>query len=134
LQYIAYYIIRPNPAFKELIRNADNNLGNLEDLLSPQLWTHAQGGRSSLTLADRVSEVKRLSVACVRYLVLASMTPSPPLVDLPVQETTFDRWWTLEVFDGEDASTDLVAHDLRMLDRPELVELLSGFAELEIEY
>jgi hypothetical protein len=96
MRYTAYYIIRSRP---ELVaRLTGTQYADLETLVGPLLWTNEQGGRTAFTKQDHILAVKRLYVEYIRNVVPG---PEAAIVgDLLACEGPFDKWWTLEVFDG----------------------------------
>lgn len=115
MRYTAYYIIRSRPAL--VAKLAGTEYADLEALVGPVLWTHEQGGRSTFTKQDHIVAVKRLYVEYIRNVIPG---PRAAIVgDLLAYEGPFDKWWTLEVFDGYDNTVadaareveEIIGHD-----------------------
>jgi hypothetical protein len=121
MRYTAYYIIRSRP---ELVAKlADTQYADLETLVGPLLWTHEQGGRSTFTKQDHIIAVKRLYVEYIRNVV-----PGPEAVgvgELLACEEPFDKWWTLEVFDGYHNTVADAAREVEEIVGPDALAALS---------
>jgi hypothetical protein len=116
MKYTAHYIIRSKPALTTKLAGTD--YFDLESVAGPLILTYAQGG-SSFTGEEYVAAVKRLFVEHVRHVALALVTaPVLGTSELSAGEASFDRWWTLEVFDGNHESVEDLVHELRKVIGP----------------
>jgi hypothetical protein len=77
------------------------------------LWTMEQGGRTTFTPDDSKIAVKCLFVANLKYNLLNSREIVKLFHHLDASEAGFDRWWTLDAFDGYDAAIADIANALR---------------------
>lgn len=122
MEYTASYIIRGNQALEERLRALACK--DHDHLLEPQLWTNPQGGRTVWGPEDYLSAVKRLFVAHVRFVVLTQPDVERIFGDLPVHETSFDRWWFVEAFQGADECTADVIEELRQAGHADSLEIV----------
>jgi hypothetical protein len=110
MRFEALYIIRPAEALKERLRQAGPDIGDV--LGRPLLWTKKEGGRTAWTDDDYVAQVKLLFLLNLwsDYVVGAGEDQSlktflqEAMGEPPFGEEVFDRWWTVERFDGADES------------------------------
>ena len=104
----AYYIFTPT---EELRRKIDGcGIEGADLLLDGQLWTSAEGGHTVWREADYEARVKVLFLARLRTEYVELVEEKDPFHELveellgysPSVAETFDRWWTLVRYGGND--------------------------------
>jgi hypothetical protein len=113
VEIVACYIIRGKPELKKALEGTE--YADVELIAGPQLWTNSEGGRTVHTKEDYIPAVKRLFVAYVKHVILQPGDGEALFGHFDVEETTFDKWWNLEVFHGFDNSTADVARELEQV-------------------
>ncbi len=94
----AGYVIRGNLQLRQRFEHLGYD--DPRGLLGPTLWKEDIGGTSIYTGEEDKRNMKLFYVACVRYLELPFDEVVRLFGDLPVDEETFDQWWSIELFDG----------------------------------
>ncbi len=120
MRYTAIYVVRGNALLESKLR--DLGLERADFLLEPHVWTNEQGGRSIYAFDDYVSAIKRLFVAHVKLVVLEPSDAVAVFGDLAVSEHIFDRWWSIEAFQGVNTTGAEAIDDLRRLGHVAVLE------------
>jgi hypothetical protein len=130
MRFCTYYIIRPTERLRERLERCDPDVAVL--LGEPVLWSKWEGGRTVWTPQDYEAQVKLLFLAHLRSEYLVGDGNKSELRDLleellgkpPFDLRVFDRWWTLERFEGinesfEDVEKLLGVEGLKLLAKPQ---------------
>jgi hypothetical protein len=118
MKYESFYFIRPAQTLKDRLRGSDPDIAEL--MSEPHLWTKREGGLTIDTEEDYIAQVKVLFLINLwsEYVIGAGEDKSlklfleeimgPP----PFTKELFDRWWTVERFEGYDESFEEIAERL----------------------
>lgn len=126
MRYEAFYVIRPAAALQEYLQQADPDMAAFLD--RPLLWTKKEGGITVWTDEESLAQSKLLFLLNLwsEYVIGAGADESlktllEELLEAPpFDETLFDRWWTIDRFDGIDGSFEEAESHLN-LEQPHLL-------------
>jgi hypothetical protein len=126
MRYEAFYVIRPAAALKEYLQQADPDVATF--LSRPLLWTKKEGGVTAWTDEEYLAQSKLLFLLNLwsDYVIGAGedeslKTALEEILDAPpFNESLFDRWWSIERFDGVDESFE-EAEDRLCVEQPHLL-------------
>jgi hypothetical protein len=142
MTYESYYFIRPSQALKDRLRQGDPDVAEL--MSEPHLWTKKEGGITVWTDEDYTAQVKLLFLLDLwsEYVIHVGEDESLKLfleeiMGLPPFSTaTFDRWWTVERFEGidecfEEISSRLSREYPHLLAKSDLPRVESWLSKLD---
>lgn len=107
----AYYVIRGTVRLSTLLAKLGRE--DLAMLLGPYLWASRADQAAGLRRHEQTARVKKLFLARVTRLALDSREAAALFEEITLRESVFDRWWTIETFDGIDAWAADVLTELR---------------------
>lgn len=118
MKYESFYFIRPAQALKDRLRQVDPDIADL--MSEPHLWTKQEGGITVSTENDYIAEVKLMYLLNLwsEYVLNVGEDKSLKLFleeimgHPPFNKELFDRWWTVERFEGFDESFEEIAERL----------------------
>src|SRR5215831_16614919 len=121
-----HYVIRPNPQLLEKSVEWSPASGDL--LRRAVMWSKEEGGRTAWMPHEYIAQVKLLFLLWLKYnfadngIADAAEIVHSLLGEPPFNLSTFDRWWTVERFAGNE-SFEFVRDSLREQDYAAIGEI-----------
>ena len=111
MRQVSIFVVRPKRELQEKLLDLNPSARDL--LLIPTVWSRSYGGcHSTETLNDVEETVKLLFLAKLTTVYLDAREAGTLLGGESISTKLFDRWWSIEAFDGFDEEAEEVAAKL----------------------